>query len=241
MTVEDCDLFEIIDTTRSMRRLKTDPVPDALIERIVSAGTKAPSGQNTQPWAFLVVRDPAAKRWLQERYLAVMQRAMGDRRPSTEDRSPGARTMRAALYLAHHLHEAPVLLLGLRRAGLAVRSRGRGPQGPRPAFLRLHLPSRSEHPARLPCAWTRRHADHPASDVRGRTVWALRYSGHPRRGSADPDRLSARPIRSGAAETATGGHAPRSLGQPVAGLTLVELLASVPGPSLAGLAQRRAA
>ena len=127
MTVEDCNLFEIIDTTRSMRRLKSDPVPDALIERIVCAGTKAPSGQNSQPWAFLVVRDPSAKRWLQERYLAVMQRAMGDRRPSPEDRSPGARAMRAALHLAHHLHEAPVLLLvcGVRDWPFAVAAEDR--------------------------------------------------------------------------------------------------------------------
>ena len=111
MTMDDCNLFEIIDTTRSMRRLKPDPVPDALIERIVSAGTRAPNGQNTQPWAFLVVRDPGARRFLQERYLAVMERAMGDHRPGPDDRSRGARTMRAAWHLAEHLHEAPVLLL----------------------------------------------------------------------------------------------------------------------------------
>ena len=111
VTTENCNLFEIIDTTRSMRRLKPDPVPDALVEHIIAAGTKAPSGQNTQPWAFLVVRDATAKRWIQEHYFAVMQRAMGDRRPSPNDRSPAARNMRAAVHLAEHLHEAPVLLL----------------------------------------------------------------------------------------------------------------------------------
>ena len=109
--MDDCNLFEIIDTTRSMRRLKPDPVPDDVIERIIAAGTKAPSGQNTQPWAFLVVRDPGAKRFLQERYLAVMERAMGGHRPAPEDRSRSARGMRAAWHLATHLHEAPVLLL----------------------------------------------------------------------------------------------------------------------------------
>ena len=111
MTNQDCNLFEIIDTTRSMRRLKPDPVPDAMIERIIAAGTRAPNGQNTQPWAFLVVRDPTARRFLQERYFAVLERAMGDRRPSPDDRSPRARNLRAAFHLAEHLHEAPVLLL----------------------------------------------------------------------------------------------------------------------------------
>jgi nitroreductase len=109
--MDDGNLFEIIDTTRSMRRLKPDPVPDALIERIIAAGTKAPNGQNTQPWAFVVVRDAQAKRSVQQRYQAVMERAMGDDRPDPEDRSRGARTMRAAWHLAEHLHEAPVLLL----------------------------------------------------------------------------------------------------------------------------------
>ena len=144
MTTEDCNLFEIIDTTRSMRRLKPDPVPDELIERVIAAGTKAPSGQNTQPWAFLVVRDSAAKRWLQERYLAAMQRATGERRlqerylavmwhamgdgaPSPEDHGIDARTVRAALHLAHHLHEAPVLLLvcGVRDWHIAVAAEDR--------------------------------------------------------------------------------------------------------------------
>ena len=38
------DLFEIIRTTRSMRRLKPDPVPNELIRKILEAGVCAPSG-----------------------------------------------------------------------------------------------------------------------------------------------------------------------------------------------------
>ena len=52
------DLFEIIRTTRSMRRLKPDPVPNQLIRKILEAGTCAPSGGNMQRWRFLVIRDP---------------------------------------------------------------------------------------------------------------------------------------------------------------------------------------
>jgi nitroreductase len=37
------DLFEIIRTTRSMRRLKQEPVPDALIRKVIEAGVCAPS------------------------------------------------------------------------------------------------------------------------------------------------------------------------------------------------------
>jgi nitroreductase len=54
------DLFEIIRTTRSMRRLKPDPVPNDLIRKILEAGACAPSGGNMQRWRFLVVRDAGA-------------------------------------------------------------------------------------------------------------------------------------------------------------------------------------
>ena len=46
MSEEVSVLFEIMQTTRSMRRLKPDPVPAALIRKILEAGTSAPSGGN---------------------------------------------------------------------------------------------------------------------------------------------------------------------------------------------------
>ena len=60
-TASTTDLFEIIRTTRSMRRLKPDPVPNELILKILEAGVCAPSGGNMQRWRFLVIRDPMAK------------------------------------------------------------------------------------------------------------------------------------------------------------------------------------
>ena len=54
----DTNLFEIIRTTRSMRRLKPDPVPAELLRQVLEAGTAAANGGNMQTWRFLVVRDP---------------------------------------------------------------------------------------------------------------------------------------------------------------------------------------
>src|SRR6476661_3041921 len=54
-------LFDIIRTTRSMRRLKPDPVPNELIRKILEAGVCAPSGGNMQRWRFLVIHDPKIK------------------------------------------------------------------------------------------------------------------------------------------------------------------------------------
>jgi nitroreductase len=59
--IRSTDLFDIIRTTRSMRRLKPDPVPNELIRKILEAGVCAPSGGNMQRWRFLVIRDPKIK------------------------------------------------------------------------------------------------------------------------------------------------------------------------------------
>ena len=45
---EETGLFEIIHTTRAMRRLKPDPVSDELIRKILEAAVSAVSGGNTQ-------------------------------------------------------------------------------------------------------------------------------------------------------------------------------------------------
>src|SRR5260370_12514367 len=63
-TANTAELFEIIRTTRSMRRLRPDPVPAELIRKILEAGVSAPSGGNMQRWRFLVIRDPNVKETL---------------------------------------------------------------------------------------------------------------------------------------------------------------------------------
>jgi nitroreductase len=61
MPEDNSNLFEIMATTRSMRRLKPDLVPAPLIRKILKAGVSAPSGGNMQRWRFLVIRDPKVK------------------------------------------------------------------------------------------------------------------------------------------------------------------------------------
>jgi nitroreductase len=105
-------VFETIHSLRAMRRLKPDPVPDALLHKVLAAGTQAPSGQNSQPWRFLVVRDPAAKRFVQERYHRAMVERFAPFLPFIDNPELAeARNLKAAMDLAEHLHEAPVLLV----------------------------------------------------------------------------------------------------------------------------------
>src|SRR3954454_3560562 len=55
------DIAEALYTTRAMRRVKPDPIPDEVQQRILDAAIRAPSGGNTQNWRFLLVDDPATK------------------------------------------------------------------------------------------------------------------------------------------------------------------------------------
>ena len=49
------DVFEALYTTRAMRRVKEDPIPEEIIKVMVDAAIRAPSGSNRQDWKFLVV------------------------------------------------------------------------------------------------------------------------------------------------------------------------------------------
>lgn len=110
---EDLPLLEGIRTTRAIRRLKPDPVPRDLIRKVCEAGTFAPSGGNRQPWFFIAVTEPQRRAWVAERYRplfhAYIQSAL---EAANEPTYPEAkrRNMRAAIYLADHLHEVPVHL-----------------------------------------------------------------------------------------------------------------------------------
>lgn len=110
---EDVPLLHGIRTTRAIRRLKPDPVPAALIRKVCEAGTFAPSGGNRQPWRFIAVTEPERRAWVAERYrrvfLAYIQPAVEAARDPAYPESK-RRNLRAAIHLAEHLHEVPVLL-----------------------------------------------------------------------------------------------------------------------------------
>jgi nitroreductase len=110
------ELFEIIHTTRAMRRLKPDPVPDALIRRILEAGQCAPNGSNAQRWRFLVVKDRAIKEKVQVWYKKAFDEVVGPHYaksppPPGMDAERYRRQAAAAQYLTEHFHEVPVWIV----------------------------------------------------------------------------------------------------------------------------------
>ena len=55
------DLLGLLKARRSVRRFKTDPIPDGHVDKIIEAACWAPSGFNSQPWEFIVVKDKELK------------------------------------------------------------------------------------------------------------------------------------------------------------------------------------
>ena len=48
--------LEAIAARRSIRKYKSDPVPETVLQKILTAAIQAPSGKNRQPWRFIVVQ-----------------------------------------------------------------------------------------------------------------------------------------------------------------------------------------
>jgi nitroreductase len=55
------ETLETIETRRSIRRYRSDPIPQEDLDRILEAGRQAPSAGNRQPWRFVLVADPALR------------------------------------------------------------------------------------------------------------------------------------------------------------------------------------
>ena len=128
---ESDPLIEIIYSTRAMRRLKPDPVPDELVRNILEAGVCAASGGNNQRWRFMVVKDRAIKEQVQKWYQKAFDEVVGPRYRNSEPppgSSPGRyrRQHDAVEYLTEHYHEAPIWIVACQDDGEAAPSRSSG-------------------------------------------------------------------------------------------------------------------
>src|SRR3984957_5194295 len=80
-TGPDAPIMEVLATMRSMRRLKPDPVPRELLEKLIAAATWGPTASDGQLYGYVVVtdREQIAKlgvlwRGVQQKYLAAIER-----------------------------------------------------------------------------------------------------------------------------------------------------------------------
>jgi nitroreductase len=115
-------LYDIVARRMSVRRLKTDPIPDEYVTKILEAGRWAMSGANSQPWEFIVVRDETVKRQLFEAYRDVnsdfifwmeQMREYPLRHPAyqVEGNNPAEQWERARTGMSRAWSSAPVLIV----------------------------------------------------------------------------------------------------------------------------------
>lgn len=141
------ELHEALYTTRAMRRVKPDPIPDEVMARIMDAAVRAPSGGNSQRWRFLLVTAPETKQKIQQLYsvgLAELNRTQyaatmelienGD--PDDPNVIQARKTHKSATWLADNLASVPTLLFAFGKPG--------GDSSIYPALWSVQLAARAE-------------------------------------------------------------------------------------------------
>jgi nitroreductase len=109
------EFFEVTTTQRAIRRLKPDPIPEAILRQVMDTAICAPSGGNRQGWSFVLVRDAAKRKRLGELYreawgelMKVPYYAGAAQAPPG---SPAGKMLASARHLSEHIGEAPVLIM----------------------------------------------------------------------------------------------------------------------------------
>lgn len=116
------DLREALYTTRAMRRVTDQPIPQDVQARILDAAVRAPSGGNSQNWRFLLIDDTAVKAKLGPIYRECMDLlwrdyyapriAEAEAAPDDPESQQFFRVKRSAQHLADHFEGYPLLLFG---------------------------------------------------------------------------------------------------------------------------------
>jgi len=111
MPLEDAML-----TQRSIRRVRPDPVDDAIVLRCVELALRAPTGGNGQNWEFIVVKDPAVKARLarENRRAWKLYRRLGA--PGQTERPISVKIVRATDWHAGYFAEVPAPVVCCRAA-----------------------------------------------------------------------------------------------------------------------------
>jgi coenzyme F420-0:L-glutamate ligase/coenzyme F420-1:gamma-L-glutamate ligase len=108
------DYHHFLRTRRSIRRFKPDPVPDAVMEKLLTTAIHAPSAHNLQPWRFVHVQTQDAKTKLGHALTEKMQVDM-----QAENADPDQIQKRVETSL-RRIEEAPSIIL-ICRDKMAIR------------------------------------------------------------------------------------------------------------------------
>ena len=100
------DVLEAMGTARAMRWFRPDPVPAAVLDRVLWAATRASSPNNTQCWDFVVVQDPG----VQARIGELFGRRLPGAAPGEVPRTTEERTRAGAMNLLGTIADVPVIV-----------------------------------------------------------------------------------------------------------------------------------
>jgi nitroreductase len=109
-------LYDVMYNCRAMRRLSSEPVPEAVLTRLIEAAEQAASGSNTQRRRWIIVRDPEQKAKLAALNRAASEAgireriAAGEALPHHDARTRG-RMLNAVLWLAEHMQDIHALVV----------------------------------------------------------------------------------------------------------------------------------
>jgi len=108
MTPDTSDLLYAIHHTRAMRRLKSDPIPDEVINQLLDAANQGPTGSNKQNARWIVVRDPTQKAKLADLNRTAVNAYVGNQ----YDVAPNMRgIVGAVMWQRDHWEEIPAFLI----------------------------------------------------------------------------------------------------------------------------------
>ena len=120
------DVFEALYTTRAMRRVSEDPIPDDVLKQMIDASVRAPSGSNRQGWKFIIVTDPEIKNQLGDLYREAWDFYVKEFYGGTSDLGASnvlddekaeqvIRITKSATWLSENFHKVPAMFVVLSR------------------------------------------------------------------------------------------------------------------------------
>ena len=120
------DVFEALYTTRAMRRVSENPIPEDVLKQMVDAGIRAPSGSNRQGWKFILVTDQDIRNHLGDLYREAWGFYVKEFYGGTSDLGASnviddekaeqvIRITKSATWLSENFHKVPAMFVVLSR------------------------------------------------------------------------------------------------------------------------------
>ena len=120
------DVFEALYTTRAMRRVSENPIPEDVLKQMVDAGIRAPSGSNRQGWKFILVTDQEIRNQLGNLYREAWNFYVKEFYGGTSDLGASnviddekaeqvIRITKSATWLSENFHKVPAMFVVLSR------------------------------------------------------------------------------------------------------------------------------